>query len=146
MKLGEGKRRVLMLLNEYSGGGKLTMNGDLSVRMNNLFDMAQKEVAAWQPLVPLDKIEPITATTGNDYEFRLTEDAANCLPLFVASQMVGKVMGVDRELYNLYLQMRGMLPRVVPKGKPLDYGAGGGGAPDLRLIKAREAIGLPVSI
>lgn len=33
MTLGEGKRRVLMLLNEYSGGREVTLNDDLSVRM-----------------------------------------------------------------------------------------------------------------
>ena len=145
MTLREGKRRVLMLINKYSGGEAITMNGDLSVRMNDLFDIAQKDVAAWQPIVPPDKIKPITAKTGNDYEFRLTEDAAGCLPLFVASQLVDDAMGIGHDLYNLYLQMRGMLPRVVPKENSA-VGAGGGGNPDWRLIKARRKLGLPVSI
>lgn len=167
MTLGEGKRRVLMLLDEYSHGGTLTMNEDLSIRMNDFFDIAQKDVAAWQPIVrrrelmldgtgrtalpegvksvlrvrrdgrrtsryeildgkvlsqpgdrsvlTLDCVEQpasITAGTGDDYEFEVGEDAANCLPLFVAAQQLIADVTVDYgAFYNLYLQMRGMLPR-----------------------------------
>ena len=167
MTLGEGKRRVLMLIDEYSSGGTLTMNEDLSVRMNDFFDIAQKDIAAWQPIVrrreltldgtgrtelpedvksvlrvrkggkrtpryevidgrilsrpgdcsalTLDYIEQpasITAETGEDYEFEVSEDAANCLPLFVAAQQLIADVTVDyAAFYNLYVQMRGMLPR-----------------------------------
>ena len=167
MTLGEGKRRVLMLLDEYSSGGALTMNEDLSVRMNDFFDIAQKDVAAWQPIVrrrelaldgtgctalpegvksvlrirrdgvrtscyevldgavlsrPGDRsvltldylAQPasITAETEDDYEFEVSEDAANCLPLFVAAQQLIADVTVDYgAFYNLYLQMRGALPR-----------------------------------
>ena len=167
MTLGEGKRRVLMLLDEYSSGGVLTMNEDLSVRMNDFFDIAQKDVAAWQPIVrrrelaldgmgrmalpedvksvlrirrdgrrvscyevldgevlsqpgdcsvlTLDYVaQPasITAETEDGYEFEVSEDAANCLPLFVAAQQLIADVTVDYgAFYNLYLQMRGMLPR-----------------------------------
>lgn len=166
MTLGEGKRRVLMMLNEYSSGGALTLNEDLSVRMNDFFDIAQKDVAAWQPIVRCGEIvQPtsITAGTPDDYEFEVGEDAANCLPLFVAAQLID-VSEYQRALYNLYLQMRGMLPHAVPKvnhavwgggggsggsseSKNLfPQGAGGGGSPDWRLIKARRELGLPVHI
>ena len=167
MTLGEGKRRVLMLLDEYSSGGALTLNEDLSARMNDFFDIAQKDVAAWQPIVrrreitldgtgrtalpegvksvlrirkdgrrtsryevldgkilsqpgdcsalTLDYVaQPasITGETGDDYEFEVSEDAANCLPLFVAAQQLIADVTVDyAAFYNLYLQMRGMLPR-----------------------------------
>ena len=167
MTLGEGKRRVLMLLDEYSSGGTLTLNEDLSVRMNDFFDLAQKDMAAWQPIVrrreltldgtgrtalPEDvksvicvrrggirasryevldgkilsrpgdcsvltldyaaRPAPITAETGDDYEFEVSEDAANCLPLFVAAQQLIADVTVDYgAFYNLYLQMRGTLPR-----------------------------------
>ena len=170
MTLGEGKRRVLMLLDEYSSGGALTLNEDLSARMNDFFDIAQKDVAAWQPIVrrrellldgtgctalpegvksvlrvrkdgrrascyeildgkvlsqpgdcsalTLDYIaQPasITPETGDDYEFEVSEDAANCLPLFVAAQQLIADVTVDYgAFYNLYLQMRGMLPRAAP--------------------------------
>ena len=156
-----------MLLDEYSSGGTLTMNEDLSVRMNDFFDIAQKDVAAWQPIIrrrelaldgtgrialpegvksvlrvrrngvrtpryevlggevlsqpgdcsvlALDYIaQPtsITAETEDDYEFEVSEDAANCLPLFVAAQQLIADVTVDYgAFYNLYLQMRGMLPR-----------------------------------
>ena len=167
MTLGEGKRKVLMLLDEYSSGGTIAMNEDLSVRMNDFFDMAQKDVAAWQPIIrrrelaldgtgrtalpedvksvlrirkdgrrtmcyevldgkvlsrPGDRsaltvdyvAQPasITAETGDDYEFEVSEDAANCLPLFVAAQQLIADVTVDYgAFYNLYLQMRGLLPR-----------------------------------
>ena len=167
MTLGEGKRRVLMLLDEYSSGGALTLNEDLSVRMNDFFDVAQKDMAAWQPVMrrreltldgtgrtalpedvksvlrirrngvrtlryevldgrilsqpgdcsvlTLDYLaQPasITAGTPDDYEFELSEDAANCLPLFVAAQQLIADVTVDYgAFYNLYLQMRGALPR-----------------------------------
>ena len=167
MTLGEGKRRVLMLIDEYSSGGVLTLNEDLSVRMNDFFDLAQKDIAAWQPIVrrgelaldgtgrtalpegvksvlrirkggirtscyevidgkvlsqpgdcsvlTLDYVArpaSITAETGDDYEFEVSEDAANCLPLFVAAQQLIADVTVDYgAFYNLYLQMRNMLPR-----------------------------------
>ena len=51
MTLGEGKRKVLMLLDEYSSGGELTEDEDINLKMNDLFDIAQKDVAQWQPIV-----------------------------------------------------------------------------------------------
>lgn len=167
MTLGEGKRRVLMLLDEYSSGGTLTLNEDLSVRMNDFFDTAQKDVAVWQPIVrrreltldgtgcmalpedvksvlrirrdgirtsryevldgkllsqPGDRsvltldcvAQPasITPETEDDYVFEVSEDAANCLPLFVAAQQLIADVTVDYgAFYNLYLQMRAALPR-----------------------------------
>ncbi len=167
MTLGEGKRKVLMLLDEYSVGGAIALNNDLSLKMNDFFDIAQKDVAAWQPIVrrteltldgtgcmelpegvenvvrirrdgirtmryevldgkllspvgdgstlTLDYLaqpRSITSETGDDYVFEVGEDAANCLPLFVAAQQLLADVTVDHgAFYNLYLQMRGMLPR-----------------------------------
>ena len=51
MTLGEGKRKVLMLLDEYSGGGAVTVDEDINAKMNDFFDIAQKDVALWQPIV-----------------------------------------------------------------------------------------------
>lgn len=51
MTLGEGKRKVLMLLDEYSSGGEITVDEDVEAKMNDFFDIAQKDVAAWQPIV-----------------------------------------------------------------------------------------------
>ncbi len=51
MTLGEGKRKVLMLLDEYSSGGTIVADADLNAKMNDFFDMAQKDMAAWQPIV-----------------------------------------------------------------------------------------------
>ena len=58
MTLGEGKRKVLMLLDEYSSGGELTLDEDLARRMNDFFDMAQRDIAAWQPIVRRARLTP----------------------------------------------------------------------------------------
>lgn len=167
MTLGEGKRKVLMLLDEYSGGGELTVDVDMDAKMNDFFDAAQRDVALWQPIVrrmsimldgtgsmalgenvlrvlrvrkdgirvsdyeivdgkllsntgdtselTIDYIaspQKITPETADGYEFEVSDEAANCLPFFVAAQHLIAELVVDYgAFYNLYLQMRGMLPR-----------------------------------
>ena len=167
MTLGEGKRKVLMLLDEYSSGGEITADEDLNARMNDIFDLAQRDVAAWQPIVRrvsvtldgtgslplpedvsrvirvrkngvrvsgcevidgklisnvgdkstllLDYIaapEKITPETADDYVFEVSEEAANCLPYFVAAQQLIADLVVDYgAFYNLYLQARALLSR-----------------------------------
>ena len=165
--LGEGKRKVLMLLDEYSGGGEITVDEDIDAKMNDFFDLAQRDVSAWQPIVrrvgvtldgtgskalpedvsrvirirkngirvsgyevidgrlisnagdkstlSLDYIatpEKITPETPDDYEFEVSEEAANCLPYFVAAQQLIADLVVDYgAFYNLYLQTRALLSR-----------------------------------
>lgn len=167
MTLGEGKRKVLMLLDEYSSGGTLTVDADMEAKMNDFFDAAQRDIALWQPVVrrvsvtldgsgstalPQDvsrvlrvrrngirvsgyevfdgklisdagdtsalaldyiaALRPITPETADDYEFEVSDEAANCLPFFVAAQQLTADLVVDYgAFYSLYLQMRGMLPR-----------------------------------
>lgn len=167
MTLGEGKRKVLMLLDEYSSGGEITVDEDLGAKMNDFFDLAQRDVAAWQPIVrrvgvtldgtgsltlpedvsrvirirkngvrvsgyevvdgklisdagdqsalSLDYIaapEKITPETTDDYVFEVSEEAAGCLPYFVAAQQLIADLVVDYgAFYNLYLQTRALLPR-----------------------------------
>ena len=41
MTLGEGKRKVLMLLDEYSSGGELTVDEDIEKKMADFFATAQ---------------------------------------------------------------------------------------------------------
>ena len=45
MTLGEGKRKVYMLLDEYSSGGTVTEDADIEARMADFFDIGQKQVA-----------------------------------------------------------------------------------------------------
>lgn len=167
MTLGEGKRKVLMLLDEYSSGGEITVDEDINLKMNDFFDIAQKDVAQWQPIVrrvaiSLDGtgVEPlpedvsrvlkiskdgkrtrdyeiidgsilyhaidtstltldyiaapatITPETEDAYAFEVSEEAANCMPFFVAAQQLIPDLVVDYgAFYKLYLQMCGMLPR-----------------------------------
>lgn len=167
MTLADGKDKVLKLLDEYSSGGTVTIDQDINLRMNKFFDLAQKDVAAWQPIIrrrdvtlngsgaqslPDDVDEvlkitkdgvrapryevidgkliynagdestitldytaiptPITDATEDSHEFDVSEQAANCMPLFVAAQQVIPDLVVDYgKFYNIYLQMRAQLPR-----------------------------------
>ena len=167
MTLGEAKRKTLMLLDEYSLDGSVTVDADVDARMNDFFDLAQRDIAAWQPIVrrakmtldgsgrmalpadvrrvlrvrapgrragdyevsdgyllfrsgdtatvTLDYIASaahVTPETSDDYRFEVSEEAANCLPFFVAAQQLVADLVVDYgAFYNMYLQMRAVLPR-----------------------------------
>ena len=41
MTLGEGKRKVLMLLDEYSSGGERTVDEAIEMKMADFFEPAQ---------------------------------------------------------------------------------------------------------
>ena len=45
MTLGECKRKVRKLLDEYSSGGEITVDEDIENRLTDLIDMGQKDVA-----------------------------------------------------------------------------------------------------
>lgn len=167
MTLGDGKRKVLMLLDEYSSGGTIETDEDIAYKMNDFFDIAQKDAATWQPItrraaeeldgtgeqtlpsdvlrvvrirrngskardvevidgklvypagdtstLTLDYIampETITPETEDTYVFEISEQAANCLPFFVAAQQLIPELVVDYSaFYNMYIQMRNLLPR-----------------------------------
>ena len=156
-----------MLLDEYSSGGAQIVDEDINLRMNDFFDLAQKDMAKWQPIfrraevaldgtgaqalpddvsrvlritqggrlarelevidgrlvypagdtaeVTLDYIAvpaAITPETEDDYVFEVSEEAAACLPFFVAAQHLAADLVVDYgKLYGMYQQMRAMLPR-----------------------------------
>lgn len=170
MKLSDGKRKVLMLLDEYSSGGDITIDEDINAKMNDFFDMAQKEMAGYKRIVrevtitldgrseyelPADfasyfriwkdgrlyKLYPVRqgkliATAGErgdlvveyfampqtidpdtdeSYEFEVSEDAANCLPFYVAAQQLITDLVVDYSaLWNMYLTHRSALDVSLP--------------------------------
>lgn len=152
MTLGEGKRKVLKLLDEYSSGGALTTDRDIENKMTDFFDMAQKDVAKFRPiykeqtydlqgsgeqLLPLPedcagifrvhldgdayryfsqrgkflvipegagesvllqyKAVPGTIPTdaADDYAFEVDEEAAACMPFYVASMQLIPDLVVD---------------------------------------------------
>ncbi|MBE6070211.1 MAG: hypothetical protein E7211_21345 [Clostridium lundense] len=167
MTLGDGKRRVLMLLDEYSSGGVLTADRDIDARMNDFFDIAQRDMAQWQPILrratvtldgtgrqalPQDVAQvrsirrdngrardceiidgalvypagdtsaltldyvarpaAITPDTADTHVFEVSEEAAGCLPFFVAAQQLIPDLVVDYgAFYDLYLKLRNLLPR-----------------------------------
>lgn len=171
MTLGDGKRKVLMLIDEYSSSGSITVDADLELRMADFFDLAQKDVCRYKKIIrmftpsapddlpgetpapgfiacPLPEnfkspfriwkdgkrganyvftenavllpesdigsvvIEyfAIPATVPQDapdsYEFEVDEDAAACMPYFVAAQQLVVDLVVDyAPLLDLYQRM-----------------------------------------
>ena len=63
MTLEEGKRKVYMLLDEYSSGGVVTPDADIENKMADFFDTAQKQVCAIKPIRKLYEIERETGVT-----------------------------------------------------------------------------------
>ena len=59
MTLGEGKRKVYMLLDEYSSGGAVTRDADIEAKMADFFDIAQKQAAEVKKLRRLAAIERV---------------------------------------------------------------------------------------
>ena len=173
MTLGEGKRKVLKLLDEYSSGGTVNVDEDVNAKMNDFFDIAQKDVAqhkrivrsmtmdasdvsemqfvdlpkdcaavfrtwrdgklSWNFAVIGGKLAlpaktqgsyiveyfaipaSITEATADEYEFEVSEDAANCLPYFVAAQHLLPDLVIDySSFYNIYLAMRAALDTSLP--------------------------------
>lgn len=51
MTLGDGKRKVYMLIDEYSSGGTVTPDADIEAKMADFFDIAQKQVAKIQRII-----------------------------------------------------------------------------------------------
>ena len=65
MTLIEGRKKVYELLDEYSSGGTITEDRDIDLKMNDFFDMAQKELAR---ICRIEKIYPVEREEGvTDY-------------------------------------------------------------------------------
>ena len=70
MTLEEGKRKVYMLLDEYSSGGAITPDADIEAKMADFFDTAQKLVTA---IKPIRRVAEIVRTEGQT-EYALPAD------------------------------------------------------------------------
>ncbi len=66
MTLEEGKRKVYMLLDEYSSGGAITADPDIEAKMADFFDTAQKQVSAIKPIRKIAEIEREEGQTEYD--------------------------------------------------------------------------------
>jgi hypothetical protein len=174
MTLGEGKIKVLKLLDEYSSGGTVTNDPDINAKMADFFDTAQKEMAGYKKIIrsknyvftegegdftfydlPDDfgktfrvwlngKLtagfpviggrlavpqnvtgtavfeyfaipKTINSETKDSYEFEVSEDAANCLPFYVAAQHLMPDLVVDYSAFwEMYNNMRATLDTSLP--------------------------------
>jgi len=63
MTLGEGKRKVYMLMDEYSSGGAVTDDPDIEAKMADFFDIAQKQVAEIKRIRRTHTIERVEGQT-----------------------------------------------------------------------------------
>lgn len=191
MTLGEGKRRVRMLLDEYSAGGLPVEDADLGLRMTDFFDQAQRHISGYKAIVRTARPQAVEGTWGetvpcamppdfrrvfrvwwqgrptrrylwrgdtillpraevgrveveyfadpdpippdapDSYAFQVAEDAAACMPYFVAAQQLVSDLAIDHrpllELYNLMLQSldvrltegggTGVRQRLYPEGR-----------------------------
>lgn len=172
MTLGEGKRKVRKLLDEYSSGGEITVDEDIEHRLADLFDLGQKDVAQVKKIyrtitleltggeglqkyeLPADLLElvhircdgritgkytvigrelvadgndrstllieyaalpaTIPADAGDDYELEVEEDAANCIPYYVAAHCLLADLVTDFSPYwQIYLQKKAQLRSAV---------------------------------
>lgn len=63
MTLGQGKRRVLMLMDEYSTNGTPQSDADIKAKMAPFFDAAQKDVAKVRKIVKSYELQiPVMAS------------------------------------------------------------------------------------
>jgi len=173
MTLGDGKRKVLTLIDEYSSGGQVTADEDIGAKMADFFDMAQKQVANIKRIVHLYTVPraagvteyampedylrtyrvwrdgetsgsryrwkngkiiipetddaaiieveyfasptTIDADTPDTYAFEVEEDAAQCMPFFVAAQQLIVDLVVD---YSALLGMYNMMLSTVDTKLP----------------------------
>lgn len=72
MTLGEGKKKVYELIDEYSSGGTITADADIENKMADFFDIAQKQIARIQRIIKVSTITPVTGQTEypmpNDFD------------------------------------------------------------------------------
>ena len=64
MTLAEGKRKVLMLIDEYSSGGTITVDADIEAKMADFFDQAQKQVAQIKKIQRMYEIPRMDGVTA----------------------------------------------------------------------------------
>lgn len=181
MTLGEGKRKVLMIIDEYSSGGSLTVDEDINLKMNDFFDLAQRDVCQHKPILKSTEVQlqraagsyqeidlpqrfkklyrvwyddrlitnrvklragklllpnlgsgravveytahpaPIDANTPEGYEFEVAEDAAACMPYYVAGLQLLVDLVID------YTPPVGLYDRMLAKLDTSLPGSGNGG-------------------
>ena len=63
MTLGEGKKKVYELMDEYSSGGTVTPDADIEKKMADFFDIAQKQMANIQRIVKSTTIIRVSGQT-----------------------------------------------------------------------------------
>lgn len=100
MTLAEGKRKVYMLLDEYTSGGTMTVDMDIEHKMADFFDMAQKDMAEVRRVVKLHQVERKAGQTeyGMPEDFMLAKQVwAGDEPTHRFRWRAGKIIIPERE-------------------------------------------------
>lgn len=124
MTLGEGKRKVLKLLDEYSSGGTLTTDRDIENKMTDFFDMAQKDVAKFRPIY---KEQTYTLQGSGEQLLPLPEDCAGIFRvhldglLFGRYAQRGKFIAVSADAGETLLLQYKAVPGTIPTDAADDY-------------------------
>lgn len=79
MTLGEAKRKVLMLIDEYSSGGTITVDNDIDKKMADFFDIAQKKICNIKPIVKVF----IPILVSDVFEYDLPHDFKKVFRIWV---------------------------------------------------------------
>ena len=114
MKLGEAKEAVYKLLDEYSANGEMMLDEDIVLRMNTLFDIAQKNMAA---LCPVRKLIEKTDSCDTDGKIIKVLGVYNLNGNRVEVKKIGnKYMFDGRALVDVLT-----MPEDITKDTPDDY-------------------------
>lgn len=94
MTLGDGKRKVWMLLDEYSVAGTVTKDPDIDMKMNDFFDIAQKDMAQYKRIIRQTAIE-MTGGSEDYVGYDLPQDFAQVFRIWKNGRMVDRypIMG-----------------------------------------------------
>lgn len=87
MTLGEGKKKVYELLDEYSSGGELTEDKDIELKLADFFDIAQKRVAMVKRIVA---VKTINRTAGKT-EYSMPGELRRAVPRVARREGHGEI-------------------------------------------------------
>jgi hypothetical protein len=86
MTLGEGKKKVYELMDEYSSGGSVTKDADIEAKMADFFDIAQKQVSKIQKILKVYSVPLASGVT----EYAVPSDFGQIYKVWRSGSVTGK--------------------------------------------------------
>lgn len=125
MNLGECKRKVRKLLDEYSSGGEITIDEDIEHRMADLIDMGQKDVAQVKRIYRISRLTLIGGEGEQLYD--LPADMTELVSIRKGGEITaqydiigGKLMAAGDDVGELLIEYTAM-PATIPADAGDDY-------------------------